>query len=209
MPAPAPPTLSGALPEHTPAQLKRPASLPVPTPAQLKWQEGEIMALVHFNMATFFQDGDPGCNDSNWPGAAGSSNPNSFAPSALNISQWVESMQAVGATEAVLTAKHGCGFYLWNTSVLLPNGEPYPYHVNLTTHGDILRQFADATAAAGIGHGFYYSLTNNFYLNVRGHAVQPNPIPGQYPGITQQQFEDLAYASVKELWSSYGELTEM
>lgn len=27
--------------------------IPVPTPAQLKWQQGEIMALIHFNMATF------------------------------------------------------------------------------------------------------------------------------------------------------------
>ena len=33
--------------------------LPLPTPEQLAWQKGEIMALVHFNMATFFRNGDP------------------------------------------------------------------------------------------------------------------------------------------------------
>ena len=48
--------------------------------------------------------------------------PNSFAPSRLNVSNWVESMLAIGATEAVLTAKHGCGFYLWPTNVTLPDG---------------------------------------------------------------------------------------
>ena len=43
---------------------KRP--LPLPTPAQLAWQEGEIMALIHFNMATFVGNGDPGCTENNW-----------------------------------------------------------------------------------------------------------------------------------------------
>lgn len=87
------------------------------------------MALVHFNMATFFRNGDPGCDASNWLGSSGSSNPASFAPTHLNVSQWVESMVALGATEAVLTAKHGCGFYLWPTNVTLPNGTRYPYRV--------------------------------------------------------------------------------
>ena len=33
----------------------------VPTPQQLAYQ-GEISALVHFGMSTFFHDGDPGWN---------------------------------------------------------------------------------------------------------------------------------------------------
>jgi alpha-L-fucosidase len=78
---------------------------PLPTAAQIAWQEGEIMALIHFNMATFFRDGDPGCDADNWQGPSGSSNPNSFAPTALNVSQWIDSMVAIKATEAVLTAK--------------------------------------------------------------------------------------------------------
>lgn len=28
-----------------------------PTASQIKWQKSEIMALVHFNMATFFRNG--------------------------------------------------------------------------------------------------------------------------------------------------------
>ena len=82
-------------------------SLPLPTAAQLAWQQNEIMALVHFNMASFFRDGDPGCGSDNWLGENGSSNPDSFAPSALNVSQWVDSMVAIKVSEAVLTAKHG------------------------------------------------------------------------------------------------------
>jgi hypothetical protein len=79
-----------------------------PTPAQAKWQHDEIMALVHFNMATFFHNGDPGCDSSNWQGcdpigACNASNPASFAPTALNVSNWADSMLALGVTEAVLT----------------------------------------------------------------------------------------------------------
>ena len=65
-------------------------------------------------------------------------------------------------TEAVLTAKHGCGFLLWNTSTTLPNGDPYTYHV--PAEYDVLRQFSDTMKAEGLGHGFYYSLTNNMCL---------------------------------------------
>lgn len=41
------------------------APLPIPTPQQLRYQ-GSMNALVHFGMATFFHDGDPGCDRDNW-----------------------------------------------------------------------------------------------------------------------------------------------
>ena len=144
-------------------------SLPLPTTAQLQWQRGEVMALVHFNMATFYQDGDPGCDASNWEGPTGSSNPASFAPAKLNVSQWVDSFKEVGADHAVITAKHGCGFLLWPTNVLLPNGDPYYYHISPdVAGGDLVRLFVDTVRAAGMGVGAYYSLTNKVGLrNVR------------------------------------------
>lgn len=37
-----------------------------------------LQALTHFNMATFFGDGDPACNPSNWPQSHA---PSAFAPS--------------------------------------------------------------------------------------------------------------------------------
>lgn len=62
--------------------------------------------------ATFFHDGDPGCTAQNWngcdpQGGCDASNPLSFNPTNLNVSNWIDSMQALGATSAVLTAKHG------------------------------------------------------------------------------------------------------
>ena len=41
--------------------------LPVPTEQQLAYQ-GQISALIHFGMASFMHDGDPGCTARNWNG---------------------------------------------------------------------------------------------------------------------------------------------
>merc|ERR1719329_1586067 len=85
------------------------ANVPLPTKSQLIYQQREIVALTHFNMATFYTDGDPACNSFNWKT---SQKPSSFAPSNLNISNWIENYNLVGAKSGILTAKHGCGFLL-------------------------------------------------------------------------------------------------
>lgn len=193
-------------------QLPLRGPLPIPSEQQIAYA-GKISALIHFGMATFFHDGDPGCTRSNWlgcdpNGGCNSSLASSFSPTDLNVSTWIESFQALGATSAVLTAKHGCGFLGWQTSTRLPDGSPYAYHV--PGHLNVVEQFVAATEAAGIGHGFYYSLTNNFYLNVLHHNVQPESsvLPRQVI-LTQAEYEALALAQVTELWTEFGNLTEI
>lgn len=166
-------------------------------------------------MATFMHDGDPGCTAENWNGcdrgsttSCNASNPASFNPTALNVSQWVASMQTIGATYAVITAKHGCGHLLWPTKVALPSGAPYTYHVREDVN--VLQQFVSALSAANIGHGFYFSLTNNFYLNTFGHSTRPPStlLPGQ-ANVTQAEYEDLSLALMTELWTQFGPLQEI
>ena len=47
----------------------------------------------------------------------------------------------------------------WETKTPLPDGSPYRYHV--PSHLPVIEQFVAATTAAGIGHGFYYSLVTD------------------------------------------------
>jgi alpha-L-fucosidase len=124
------------------------------------------------------------------------------------VSSWIESMVDISASWAVLTAKHGCGFLLYDTNTTLPDGTPYPYKVPANLQ--VMRQFVDAATAAGIGTGFYYSLTNNFFLNVLGHSVRPPStlLPGQ-ANVTQDEFEALAIAQMQEIWTAFGPLTEV
>jgi len=50
--------------------------------------------------------------------------------------------------------------------------------------------------------GFYYSLTNNFFMNVGGKVArgQQGWLPGMAKGVTQAEFERIAYAQLSELW---------
>lgn len=151
-------------------------------------------------------------------GPRGSSSPTSFDPVELDTDDWAGAMQLLGIAEAVLTAKHGCGFAIWPTETKLPNGTRYPYRASV----DILGKFAASMAKAGIGHGFYYSFSNNFYLNklncIQGcqpvckhyQHVNCSLLPGQAdPPITNAEWEAIAAAQVTELWTKYGNLTEI
>jgi alpha-L-fucosidase len=188
-------------------RLRARSSAPTPTAPQLKWQQTEIMALVHFNMATFYRDGDPGCTAENWVGPTGSGNPASFAPTALNTSQWVDSMVHLGASHAVLTAKHGCGFLLWPSNVTLGSGQPYTYKVSPDMN--VFQQFVDAATARGLGTGAYYSYHSNYYENVLSGQVQNTTLlPGQV-NVTQAEFEHTALQHLTQLWTDFGPLTEI
>ena len=93
------------------------------------------------------------------------------------------------------------------TKVRLPDGSPYGYNVN--TSLNVLQQFSDVMTSRGLGHGFYYSLTNNFYLNVFDHSVRNSTLlPGQVR-VTQAEFEAIALASLRELWTDFGPLWEI
>eukprot|EP01083_Nonionella_stella_P184431 669495_1 len=184
-------------------------AIPIPTQPQYEYQAREIVALTHFNMATFFVDGDPACKATNWNQ---SGDAKSFYPTHLNVSNWVQAYKALGAKSAVLTAKHGCGFCLWDTNATIPStGLPYTYSVQYSsyTNGDIVKQFVNELRANGLGFGFYYSLKNNFYLNVYKQKVQPHNtlLPGQQ-NVTQSQFEQIATQQLTELFSTYPDITE-
>ena len=82
------------------------APLARPTAAQLRWQELEIGALIHFNMATYAPGGT-------FPGAQCSPDPDTFNPAQLDTDQWARAFTSFGCREAVLVVKHNCGFVTW------------------------------------------------------------------------------------------------
>mmetsp|Transcript_31928 Transcript_31928/g.71728 ORF Transcript_31928/g.71728 Transcript_31928/m.71728 type:complete len:491 (+) Transcript_31928:71-1543(+) len=195
--------------------------IPVPSPAQLRYQSTDFVALIHFNMATFAKNGDPGCNWANWntlePYAMGKTrDPATFNPTRLNTSQWMESITALGANIAVLTAKHGCGFLLWPTKARLPDGSAYNYSVGspgAAIQYDVLQRFVDAAKEAGVGYGFYYSIMKNFYLcrgfgRLGANTCKTKILPGQL-NLTDEEYHNLTTQLATELWTQYGDLTDI
>ena len=162
---------SGCLPAPAPA---------IPTAEQLRWQDMEIGALIHFNMAT-----TGGC----------SKNASAFNPTKLDTDQWVEAFEAFGAREAVLVAKHGCGFVTWPSNATMPDGSRYNYSVASSSWmrgtGDVVASFKASCLKKGLGVGYYYSLGANSYT--KGLR------------LTAEQLEAIEMQQMTELWSGrYG-----
>ncbi|CAE7474256.1 FUC1 [Symbiodinium sp. KB8] len=195
------------------------AGLPVPSPAQLRYQSTDFVALIHFNMGTFAHNGDPCCDKTNWnvqaPYAAGkTSDAGTFNPKQLNTTQWMESIAALGANIAVLTAKHGCGFALWPTEATLPDGSPYGYNVGMpgaAIQYDVLQRFVDSAKSAGVGYGFYYSIMKNFYLchNFSGKNSCMEEVLPRQRNVSEQDYIRIARQQVTELWTKYGNLSRI
>jgi len=191
--------------------LFRTFAYPIPTPDQVRWQQDEIVALTHFNMATFLPTG--GCRPhDHWDQGK---DPSNFNPAKLNISNWVESYKALGAKSAVLTAEHNCGFLLWPTKVHLPDGSPYGYTVEAFFKRDIVREFAETLEKNDIGHGYYFNDENNYYLCWVGgkrdslceNSTDPS-LNGRH-NLTAEQYYNTAFQLLTELWSNYGNFTEL
>ena len=106
-----------------------------------------------------------------------------------------------------MTAKHGCGFLLWNTSTTLPNGTAYPYAVMRSDRPsfqrDVIAEFSKLTAEAGLGQGYYFSTGNNYFLNRVDFKRIGDPLPGQVD-VSDEEYNNLVYTQSIELWSRFG-----
>ena len=78
-------------------------------------------------------------------------------------------------------------------------------------HGHALQVLASSLSTCLLNAGHmdsshrYYSLTANSYLN---YPSLKDPAPGQ-ARITQEQYNDIVTQHLTELWTNYGELTEI
>ena len=88
------------------------------------------------------------------------------------------------------------------TTAKLPDGSPYTYAVNKEL--DVLGPYVRSMEKAGIGHGFYYSLGSNFWLDGRSKGLSPAG-----PSITPQQWQAIEIYQLTELWTTFGNLTEI
>jgi len=123
----------------------------VPTREQVAWQRQGVLAFTHFGMNTF--------TNREW--GSGAEDPASFAPTTVDVDQWMRAYKAAGAKLVMLTVKHHDGFVLYPTrysrhSVMaspwwrLPDGTVNPA-------GDVFGEYVRAARAAGLKIGIYLS----------------------------------------------------
>eukprot|EP00026_Physarum_polycephalum_P006395 Phypoly_transcript_06437.p1 GENE.Phypoly_transcript_06437~~Phypoly_transcript_06437.p1 ORF type:complete len:419 (+),score=34.79 Phypoly_transcript_06437:511-1767(+) len=135
---------------------------------------------------------------------------NFFNPMFLDTDQWAQAMVSYGSKYAIFTAKHCSGYALWPTDV-----EGYDYNIRhspwMDGKGDVVQMFIDSCKKYGILPGLYYGVGENFYLNILQGEVFTNAttlLPGQR-NITLEEYEDIVLRQLTEIWTRYGDLTEI
>ena len=125
--------------------------LPLPTPAQVAYQRTELTAFMHFGLQTF---------DGSEYGDTSQDTPALFNPTNLDATQWVSALKNAGFRQAMLVAKHSTGFCLWPSAYTDYSVKNSPWKDG---QGDVVKEFTDATRAAGMRVGLYLSPWDEHY----------------------------------------------
>lgn len=130
----------------TPSSQETPLILPVPSTTPSTAQQQQIARkygmFIHFGINTF--------HDEEW--TDGSKPASSYAPSAIDAEQWIQTAKDAGMKYVILITKHHDGFCLWDSQYtdydVASSGNPT----------NVVEEVAKACKKHGIGLGLYYSL---------------------------------------------------
>ena len=136
-------------------------------------------AFFHFGVNTF----------SNLEWGNGTENESSFAPTELDIKQWIRSIKAAGFNLAIITAKHHDGFCLWPSKYTEHSVKNSPYKDG---KGDVIREFTDACREYGMKIGLY---------------ISPWDRNSKYWG--KDEYSDYFALQLTELVTEYGKIDEI
>jgi alpha-L-fucosidase len=145
------------------------------TPELVHFERMKVGVSFHFGMNTFTgNDYDEGTE----PAAT-------YAPSALNVEQWISTAALIGARYAILTAKHMSGFCLWNA-------DNYDYDVAASgNHADVVGAFMAACKKHNIMPGLYYSILDSRNANRQGPIDWKSQVSAPYYGFILRQIKEL------------------
>lgn len=150
-----------------------------PTPRLARWESLKLGMFIHFGMSTFTgkEFGET------------SARADEYAPTALDVDQWIRVAADGGMKYAVLTTKHCYGHALWDSRLTDYDVASGPVKT------DVVRAFVDACHAHGLEPGFYYLLG---WDKVNQWARTPK----DYEAFCRGQIEELltGYGPVAEIW---------
>jgi alpha-L-fucosidase len=158
----------------------KPAS-PAKTRTELlaEWEGLKFGMFIHFGMSTFTgqEFGET------------SARAEAYAPTALDVDQWIRVAAEGGMKYAVLTTKHCYGHALWDSKLTEYDVASGPVKT------DVVRAFVDACRKHGVKPGFYYLLG---WDKVNQWARTPK----DYETFCRGQIEELltGYGPIAEIW---------
>jgi len=161
------------------------------------WRSYKYGMFIHFGMATY-----TGRSDENDPRNA--AEPSTlYAPTNLDVDQWIRVAKDAGMKYAVLTAKHTAGHCLWDSKVQF-RGKEFDYDVATSGNKtDVVAEFVKACKKYGVAPGLYWCP-----LDFHNNSVPPKPqwsagkLPDDFYQFAQDQFAELikSYPDVGYYW---------
>ncbi|HAT10963.1 MAG TPA: alpha-L-fucosidase [Planctomycetes bacterium] len=130
-----------------------------------------------------------------------------FRPDVGWATDWAATVRSAEAGYALLTAKHHDGFCLWPSRLT-------DYHVGRTPAAgrDLIREFVDATRAAGLRVGLYYSLVDWRHPDYpawgdRQHPLRHDPAAqAADAGRDWGRYLAFLHGQIRELLTDYGHI---
>ena len=153
------------------------------------WRKLEYGMFIHYGLSTFLADDMANGDD---PAEA-------YAPTDLDVEQWVRTAKDAGMKYIILTAKHVSGFCIWDSKVQW-QGKEYDYDVASgkdTT--DVIAAFIKACQKYDIWPGIYYC-TMDLRNSLR--EIEWNP---RLP-VLSKEYYTLMKDHLKELHTSHPEI---
>ncbi|MGS0524323.1 alpha-L-fucosidase [Zobellia nedashkovskayae] len=168
-----------------------------------EWQALKYGMFIHFGMSTFLGEELPD----------GQAPLDTYAPTNLDVSQWVRVAKEAGMTYAVLTAKHVAGHCLWPSDYT-----DYDVSGNKTAV-DVVGEFVKECRKQGIRPGLYYCAWDNHHTfgslmpgkseNYNGAMVTPTEMePEKGAPYTSHLYQNFMTAQIDELLERYSPLVE-
>lgn len=152
---------------------------PTPTAQQVDWLRMEWYAFVHFSLNTF--------TNKEW--GYGDESPELFNPGQFNARDIVGTFKEAGMTGMIYTAKHHDGWCAWPTKSTSHSIRKSPWKKG---KGDVVKEFADACAHAGIKFGTYLS-----------------PWDRNCAEYGRDGYRKVYYRQIQELLKNYGPIFEI
>jgi alpha-L-fucosidase len=171
-------TLAGPAPRAYQEGARRPEPAVERTKTLADWQALKYGMFIHYGMGTFAAD----------EMGRGNSPASRYAPTALDVDQWLRTAKDAGMKYAVLTTKHCTGHCLWDSALT-------DYDVAASKDKtDVVAAFVRACRKHGLKPGFYYVLGWDSH---------------HQPKMTPEEYDRFCLGQIEELLTRYGPITEL
>lgn len=148
-----------------------------------QWEQLKYGMFIHYGMSTFTGDYRTSENSASAV----------YAPTALDVRQWVRTARRAGMKYAVLTAKHTLGHCLWDS-------EGYDYDVATSTDKtDVVAEFIASCRAESIKPGIYYCILD--IHNEGGSELK-------WQAAVEPEYEERIKRHLTELHTKYPDIFE-